>query len=77
MTLRIIDDIIELDGMPVARLLPRLNATTVYRLVEALDLANDELEDIRDWLNVRDDDEPSPKPKPKPNLVLVSSNPDP
>jgi hypothetical protein len=75
MILRIVDDMIELDGMPVARLLPGLNATTVDRLEEALEVANDELEEIRDIVAALDR-EPA-RPKPKPNLVLVSSNPDP
>ena len=62
MILRIIDDIIELDGMPVARLLPRLNATTVDRLEEAQEVANDELEEIRDIVAALDREPARPKP---------------
>lgn len=43
--LRILDDVIELEGQPVARLLPRLSPTLVYRLTEAFDAALDEAEE--------------------------------
>jgi hypothetical protein len=76
MILRILDDIIEFNGLPVARLLPHLSATTVYRLKHVLEDASDDLEEIRDLLNALDDDEPT-HPRSKPNLVLVSSNPGP
>jgi hypothetical protein len=75
MILRIIDDIIEFDGVPVARLLPGLYPTLVYRLKDVLEDASDDLDDLLALVNALDD-EPAP-PRPKPNLVLVSSNPDP
>jgi hypothetical protein len=79
MTLRIIDDVIELDGIPVARLLPGLNATTVYRLTKVLEDVEDDHDEIMEILEKYgiDDDEPArPKPKPKPKLTLVLSNPE-
>jgi hypothetical protein len=75
MILRIIDDIIEFNGVPVARLLPGLYPTLVDRLKEALEEAGDDLDDLLDIVAALDR-EPA-RPKPKPNLVLVSSNPDP
>jgi hypothetical protein len=76
MILRIIDDIIELDGAPVARLLPGLYPTLVDRLKDVLEDASDDLDDLLALVNALDDDESTP-PRPKPNLVLVSSNPGP
>jgi hypothetical protein len=47
--LRLVDDVIELDGQPVARLLPKPGATLVYRLIEAFDYidnAEDAIEEL-------------------------------
>jgi hypothetical protein len=79
-TLRIVDGMIELDGIPVARLLPGLYPTLVYRLTMALESVEDdhaEIMEILEKYDIEDDDEPArPKPKPKPKLVLVKT-PDP
>lgn len=46
-TLRIVaDDVVEMDGVPVARLLPKLSPTLVYRLTEAFDALDEAEEDI-------------------------------
>jgi polyhydroxyalkanoate synthesis regulator phasin len=45
-TLRIVDDVIELDRQRVARLLPKLAPTLAYRLVEAFDDADDSADHV-------------------------------
>ena len=41
-TLRLLDDVIELDGRPVARLLPKLSPTLAHRLEEAFDALDED-----------------------------------
>jgi hypothetical protein len=45
-TLRIVDDVVELDRQRVARLLPKLAPTLAYRLAEALDDADDSADHV-------------------------------
>jgi hypothetical protein len=52
MSFAIIDDVIELDGMPVARLLPHLRPTLLDRLVEALEQADEDAARIW-WLEMQ------------------------